>query len=208
MRIAFGTVQPDAGEIRWDGATVRIAFAGGSAGLGIGMVFQHFALFESLTVTENVRSDWAGPRAGDALADDIRALGERYGLSLNPDAPVHALSVGERQRVEIIRALLQAPRLLIMDEPTSVLTPAAVDRLFGTLRQLAGEGCRPLHQPQARRSANAVFARDGDACRQGHRALRTGARDRGEPVADDDRQRAATDAPRPAHARRAGARGP
>ena len=145
MRIAFGTVQPDAGEIRWDGATVRIDSPAAARALGIGMVFQHFALFESLTVTENVLLGLGRARARDALADDIRSLGERYGLSLNPDAPVYALSVGERQRVEIIRALLLAPRLLIMDEPTSVLTPAAVDRLFGTLRQLAGEGVSVLY---------------------------------------------------------------
>jgi ABC-type uncharacterized transport system ATPase subunit len=145
MKIAFGTVQPDAGEIRWNGEAVRIESPATARALGIGMVFQHFALFESLTVTENVLLGLGRRRDREALADDIRTLGERYGLSVNPAAPVYALSVGERQRVEIIRALLLEPHLLIMDEPTSVLTPAAVERLFGTLRQLAAEGVSILY---------------------------------------------------------------
>ncbi|MGE0312513.1 MAG: ABC transporter ATP-binding protein [Lautropia sp.] len=147
MKIAFGAVQPDAGTIRFNGAAVRIDSPATARALGIGMVFQHFALFESLTVTENVLLALADAKGADRerLAQRIRALGDRYGLSVDPLAPVYALSVGERQRVEIIRALLQSPKLLIMDEPTSVLTPAAVEGLFETLRRLASEGVSILY---------------------------------------------------------------
>jgi simple sugar transport system ATP-binding protein len=104
------------------------------------MVFQHFSLFESLTVEENVALGIGKDRARDDLAGQIRDLGQRYGLTLDPARTVASLSVGERQRVEIVRSLLQNPRLVIMDEPTSVLTPQEVETLFQTLRTLASEG--------------------------------------------------------------------
>ena len=109
------------------------------------MVFQHFSLFETLTVAENISlaQDAARPVAG--LSARVREISRRYGLPLDPQRPVHTLSVAERQRVEIIRSLLQAPALLIMDEPTSVLTPQAVTNLFATLRTLAAEGCSILY---------------------------------------------------------------
>jgi simple sugar transport system ATP-binding protein len=109
------------------------------------MVFQHFSLFETLTVAENV---WLGLADGaplEAVVERIRAAAGAYGLEIDPLRPVHALSVGERQRVEILRALLARPRLLILDEPTSVLAPAAVDKLFAFLRRLAAEGCSILY---------------------------------------------------------------
>jgi simple sugar transport system ATP-binding protein len=145
MKIIYGVVKPDAGEIRWEGRPVEIANPHAARTLGIGMVFQHFSLFETLTVTENVALAIDGARDLAALARRIEEVSSRYGLPLDPRRLVHSLSVGERQRVEIVRCLLQAPRLLIMDEPTSVLTPQAVGKLFETLRQLAAEGCSILY---------------------------------------------------------------
>ncbi|MDQ5911178.1 MAG: ral nucleoside transport system ATP-binding protein [Pseudomonadota bacterium] len=145
MKVIYGLVHPDRGEIRWNGQPVRIASPAVARRLGIGMVFQHFALFESLTVAENIALALTEAPPAALLAARIRELSERYGLPLTPEQPVYQLSVGERQRVEIVRCLLQSPRLLILDEPTSVLTPQAVDHLFTTLRQLAAEGVSLLY---------------------------------------------------------------
>ncbi len=144
MKIIYGVVRPDAGTIRWNNEPVTIGNPARARRLGIGMVFQHFSLFETLTVAENIllALDHAG--AGD-LSARIREVSTHYGLPLDPDRHVHTMSVGERQRVEIVRCLLQDPRLLIMDEPTSVLTPQAVEKLFETLRRLAAEGCSILY---------------------------------------------------------------
>ncbi|MBV9891589.1 MAG: ABC transporter ATP-binding protein, partial [Rhizobacter sp.] len=138
-------VRPDAGEIRWDGKRVEVASPAGARALGISMVYQHFSLFDTLTAAENV---WLGLDKSLSLAEvtaRIRTVAGDYGLDVDPLRPVHTLSVGERQRVEIVRALLTKPRLLILDEPTSVLTPQAVQKLFVTLRQLANEGCAVLY---------------------------------------------------------------
>ena len=145
MKIIYGAVKPDAGELRFDGQPVRIANPQQARRLGIAMVFQHFSLFETLSVAENV---WLGLDKALPLAEVTRRIDQTaaaYGLEIDPARPVHTLSVGEMQRVEIIRALLTEPRLLILDEPTSVLTPQAVDKLFVTLRRLAGEGCSILY---------------------------------------------------------------
>ncbi|HEX2390045.1 MAG TPA: ATP-binding cassette domain-containing protein, partial [Casimicrobiaceae bacterium] len=139
MKVIYGIVKPDAGTIRWEGAPVTIANPAQARKLGIGMVFQHFSLFDTLTVAENIRLA-VDTIAARALPARIRDVSERYGLALDPGRHIHTMSVGERQRVEIVRCLLQEPRLLIMDEPTSVLTPQAVLRLFDTLRTLAAEG--------------------------------------------------------------------
>ena len=145
MKIIYGVAAPSDGAMQWEGAPVVVASPRHARSLGIGMVFQHFALFETLTVVENVALALPGrPDLGD-LASRIDAVSRRYGLPTDPRRLVHVLSVGERQRVEIIRCLLQNPRLLIMDEPTSVLTPQAVKKLFETLRQLAEEGCSILY---------------------------------------------------------------
>jgi simple sugar transport system ATP-binding protein len=145
MKIIYGVTKPDAGTITWEGKRVHIANPARARKLGIGMVFQHFSLFETLTVAENIGLALEAGEAGHGLAQRIREVSARYGLPLDPDRHVHSMSVGERQRVEIVRCLLQDPRLLIMDEPTSVLTPQAVESLFETLRRLAGEGCSILY---------------------------------------------------------------
>jgi general nucleoside transport system ATP-binding protein len=145
MKVAYGVVKPDAGRIVWDGRPVTIPSPAHARRLGIGMVFQHFSLFDTLTVAENVALALPPGTERGGLATRIATLGERYGLEVDPHRHVHSLSVGERQRVEIIRCLLQQPRLLIMDEPTSVLTPQSVGRLFTTLRRLASEGVSVLY---------------------------------------------------------------
>ncbi|QBQ97677.1 ABC transporter ATP-binding protein [Paraburkholderia pallida] len=145
MKIVYGAVRPDAGEIRWEGETVEIPNPAAARKLGIGMVFQHFSLFETLTVGENIALSLDEAFDLKALGQRIREVSAQYGLDVDPQRHVHSLTVGERQRVEIVRCLLQNPRLLIMDEPTSVLTPQAVRKLFGTLRRLASEGCSILY---------------------------------------------------------------
>jgi simple sugar transport system ATP-binding protein len=145
MKIIYGVTRPDAGVMRWEGELVHIASPAAARALGIGMVFQHFSLFETLTVAENIALGLDTHEKPAALAPRIREVSNRYGLPIDPGRLVHSMSVGERQRVEIVRCLLQNPKLLIMDEPTSVLTPQAVLTLFQTLRRLAAEGCSILY---------------------------------------------------------------
>ncbi len=145
VKIIYGVVQPDAGTIAWEGRVVSVADPNAARALGIGMVFQHFSLFETLTVAENIALGLATQESIAALSARIAEVAARYGLAVDPGRHVHHLSVGERQRVEILRCLLQAPRLLIMDEPTSVLTPQEVEGLFVMLRRLAAEGCSILY---------------------------------------------------------------
>jgi len=145
VKIIYGVLHPDVGEIRWKGARVSIASPAAARALGIGMVFQHFSVFEALTVAENIALGLNDRQERKGLRERIAQVSEDYGLRLDPDATVHHLSVGERQRVEIVRCLLQNPKLLIMDEPTSVLTPQEIERLFMTLRRLAFEGCAILY---------------------------------------------------------------
>jgi len=145
MKIIYGAVRPDEGELWWNGERLRIDSPAAARQRGIAMVFQHFALFETLTVAENVwlgvDRRWSRGETRERLAEVARD----HALAVPLDQPVQELSVGERQRVEIVRALLAAPQLLILDEPTSVLTPAAVDRLFETLRRIAAAGCSILY---------------------------------------------------------------
>jgi ABC-type uncharacterized transport system ATPase subunit len=145
MKIIYGTVSPDQGLIRFNGQPVDIRNPQQARALGISMVFQHFSLFDTLTVAENV---WLGLDKSLSLSEvsqRIEAKASEYGLDIEPDRPVHTLGVGEMQRVEIIRALLTDPQLLILDEPTSVLTPQAVERLFAVLHQLVSRGCSLLY---------------------------------------------------------------
>ena len=145
MKIIYGAVKADSGTILLNGQETTIANPAMARRMGIGMVFQHFSLFETLTVTENIALVLDVPFDLQRLAERVKAVSERYGLPLDPHRRVHSLSVGERQRVEIVRCLLQDPKLLILDEPTSVLTPQAVEKLFETLRQLAAEGVSILY---------------------------------------------------------------
>jgi simple sugar transport system ATP-binding protein len=145
MKIIYGAVQPDEGDIRWNGQPATIKSPAQARALGISMVYQHFSLFDTLTAAENV---WLGLDRVMTLAQVTQRIGEvahTYGLDVDAARPVHTLSVGERQRVEIVRALLTDPQLLILDEPTSVLTPQAVEKLFVTLRQLSERGCSILY---------------------------------------------------------------
>lgn len=144
VKTIYGVVKPDEGEIIWEGQKVAIQNPGHAQRLGIGMVFQHFSLFDALTVQENI-SLGLGSAERVGLRERIVRISNEYGLPLDPDRVVHDLSVGERQRIEIVRCLLQNPKLLIMDEPTSVLTPSEVQKLFVTLRRLAAEGCSILY---------------------------------------------------------------
>jgi simple sugar transport system ATP-binding protein len=145
MKIVYGVTEPDSGSIEWQGAAVDIRSPAQARRLGIAMVFQHFALFETLTVAENIALALDEPSPESQLAARIEEVSLRYGLPIDPQHVLHGMSVGERQRVEIVRCLLQRPSLLIMDEPTSVLTPQAVRVLFQTLRQLASEGVSILY---------------------------------------------------------------
>lgn len=145
MKIIYGVTAPDAGEMLWENREVHIESPAEARRRGIGMVFQHFSLFETLTVAENISLALDTPIASAELARRISEVSAEYGLPIDPHRLVHSMSVGERQRVEIVRCLLNRPRLLIMDEPTSVLTPQAVLKLFETLRRLAAEGCSILY---------------------------------------------------------------
>ena len=145
VKMVYGVMRADEGSIRWNGKDVDIDSPATARRLGIGLVFQHFSLFDSLTVAENIALGMEENMPMRALAARIGEVSARYGLTLDPARHVHSLSVGERQRVEIVRCLLQNPSLLIMDEPTSVLTPQEVDLLFETLRRLASEGCTVLY---------------------------------------------------------------
>jgi general nucleoside transport system ATP-binding protein len=145
MKIIYGVVKPDSGSMLYNGAPLRVRNPQEARASGISMVFQHFSLFDTLTVAENVWLGVGKKRSLEQVSANIRDKAAAYGLDIDPTRPVHTLSVGEMQRVEIIRALLTNPKLLILDEPTSVLTPQAVEKLFVVLRQLASEGCSILY---------------------------------------------------------------
>ncbi len=139
VKIIYGYYAADSGLMQWNGAAVSIHSPAQARQMGIGMVFQHFSLFEAMTVRENIQLAIPPGLTGEALDAEITRVSENYGLGLEPERNIFSLSVGERQRVEIVRCLLQSPKLLIMDEPTSVLTPQEADSLFDVLRKLAEE---------------------------------------------------------------------
>ena len=145
VKIIYGSLQPTSGGLYWLERPVTIINPAAARRLGIGMVFQHFSLFDSLTVTENITLALPKNFHLNDVTGGVANISKKYGLSVNPSALVADLSVGERQRVEIVRCLLQEPKLLIMDEPTAVLTPHEADQLFLTLEHLANQGCAILY---------------------------------------------------------------
>ncbi|WP_047030111.1 ABC transporter ATP-binding protein [Hoeflea sp. IMCC20628] len=145
VKMLFGVLDPSEGEILWKGKPVKIGSPAEARATGVGMVFQHFSLFEALTVAENIALALDGNIPIDKISEEARRLSLEYGLPLDPSAHVADLSVGERQRIEIVRALLQNPELIILDEPTSVLTPQEADKLFETLAKLKAEGRSVLY---------------------------------------------------------------
>jgi general nucleoside transport system ATP-binding protein len=139
VKALYGLVEPSAGRILWQGREVAITSPVAARSLGIGMVFQQFSLFENLTVAENVAVGL--PQLGRReLKRRLTATAATFGLAFDPDRPVWTLSAGERQRIEIVRCLLQEPKLLVLDEPTSVLTPQEAEQLFAVLERLTAEG--------------------------------------------------------------------
>ncbi len=145
VKMIYGLVKPDSGTMTLHDQPFAPAEPRAARADGIAMVFQHFSLFDALNVAENIALGMENPPPMGDLASRIREVSETYGLPLDPYRTVGDLSAGERQRVEIIRCLLQDPKLLIMDEPTSVLTPQEVEILFETLNKLRSEGTSILY---------------------------------------------------------------
>ena len=140
VKIMYGLIQPSGGELYWMGERIVLAGPSEARALGIGMVFQHFSLFENLTVAENVALGLPPTESFAEMSARLAETARLYGLPLEPKREVWRLSVGERQRIEIVRALMQNPKLLILDEPTAVLTPQESDQLFIVLGRLKEEG--------------------------------------------------------------------
>ncbi|WP_323745491.1 ABC transporter ATP-binding protein [Parvivirga hydrogeniphila] len=144
MNVVYGLLSADGGEVYVDGKPAKIKSPRDAIDLGIGMVHQHFMLVEPLTVTENIVLGREPGRFGvidfPTARERVRALSEQYGLKVDPDAKIQDLSVGMQQRVEILKALYQGARVLILDEPTAVLTPQEVHELFSVVRSLVDEG--------------------------------------------------------------------
>jgi ABC-type uncharacterized transport system ATPase subunit len=145
VKMLYGLLQPNEGRILWQGAAVTLPNPKTARALGVGMVFQHFSLFDNLTVAENVALALDTAEPGRSVADRLVAVSSEYGLPLDPSREVWRLSVGERQRVEIVRCLMQQPKLLILDEPTSVLTPQECESLFATIALIRSQGCSVLY---------------------------------------------------------------
>ena len=140
VKIIYGAVKADAGTIRMNGEAVDIDNPAQARQMGIGMVFQHFSLFETLTVAENIALVLDEPFNLPKLSERVKAVSERYGLPLDPDRRVHSLSVGERQCVEIVRCLLQNPQLLILDEPTRGIDVNAKSEFYGLMNEFVAQG--------------------------------------------------------------------
>ncbi|HWL72589.1 MAG TPA: ATP-binding cassette domain-containing protein, partial [Burkholderiaceae bacterium] len=140
VKIIYGLIQPSEGEMRWQGEKMVLSGPSEARSRGIGMVFQHFSLFDNLTVAENVALGLDGKESFKDMSARLEEVSRVYGLPLDPKREVWQLSVGERQRIEIVRALMQNPKFLILDEPTAVLTPQEADQLFVVLNRLKAEG--------------------------------------------------------------------
>src|SRR5229473_5071600 len=144
MRIAYGFYTADSGEILINGQVRNIRTPHDAIALGVGMVHQHFMLVEPMTVAENIV---LGAEPGNAAsldlrkaADEIRIVSDEFKLSVDPNAPIETLSVGQQQRVELLKALYRHAQLLILDEPTAVLTPQEVEEFFAILRRMREQG--------------------------------------------------------------------
>src|SRR3979411_2391056 len=140
VKTIYGLLHPSDGEMRWQGEKMELAGPSEARARGIGMVFQHFSLFDNLTVAENVALGLDGKEKFKDMSARLQEVSNVYGLPLDPKREVWRLSVGERQRIEIVRALMQNPKFLILDEPTAVLTPQEADQLFIVLDRLKAEG--------------------------------------------------------------------
>src|SRR6201981_249558 len=140
VKIIYGVIQPSEGEMRWQGEPMVLAGPSEARHRGIGMVFQHFSLFDNLTVAENVALGLDSTESFKDMSARLEQVSRTYGLPLDPKRQVWQLSVGARQRIEIVRALMQNPKFLILDEPTAVLTPQEADQLFVVLGRLKAEG--------------------------------------------------------------------
>src|SRR5580658_4805896 len=140
VKTIYGLVQPSEGEMRWEGKRMILSGPSEARSRGIAMVFQHFSLFDNLTVAENVALGLDGKESFKDMSARLEQVSRTYGLPLDPRREVWQLSVGERQRIEIVRALMQNPKFLILDEPTAVLTPQEADQLFVVLQRLKAEG--------------------------------------------------------------------
>src|ERR1700674_3355858 len=140
VKAIYGLIQPSDGELRWQGEKMVLSGPSEARARGIGMVFQHFSLFDNLTVAENVALGLDGKESFKDMSARLEEVSNVYGLPLDPRREVWQLSVGERQRIEIVRALMQNPKFLILDEPTAVLTPQEADQLFVVLDRLKSEG--------------------------------------------------------------------
>lgn len=143
MNILTGVLRPDGGEILINGARVSMKSPGDALALGIGMIYQHFKLVKPFTVAENIVLGMEQVKIlkTQALEQQVRALSEEYKIDINPASAIWQLSIGEQQRVEILKVLYRKANILILDEPTAVLTPDEVRELFGTLRNMAAMGC-------------------------------------------------------------------
>src|ERR1700716_1441607 len=140
VKTIYGLIQPSDGEMLWQGEKMVLSGPSEARARGIGMVFQHFSLFDNLTVAENVALGLDGRESFKDMSARLEEVSRVYGLPLDPRREVWQLSVGERQRIEIVRALMQNPKFLILDEPTAVLTPQEADQLVVVLERLKAEG--------------------------------------------------------------------
>src|SRR6202162_5093949 len=145
VKTVYGLIQPSGGEMLWQGEKMVLSGPSEARARGIGMVFQHFSLFDNLTVAENVALGLDGRESFKDMSARLEEVSNVYGLPLHPKREVWQLSVGERQRIEIVRALMQNPKFLILDEPTAVLTPQEADQLFVVLNRLKAEGRAVLY---------------------------------------------------------------
>src|ERR1700726_2946004 len=145
VKTIYGLIQPSEGEMRWQGQKMVLSGPSEARSRGIGMVFQHFSLFDNLTVAENVALGLDGKESFKDMSARLEEVSNVYGLPLDPKREVWQLAVGERQRIEIVRVLMQNPKFLILDEPTAVLTPQEADQLFVVLDRLKAEGRAVLY---------------------------------------------------------------